>query len=450
MILALILGHPDMPGAELAASIQDAANRKNLLLLVLLRWLAVGGQVATIAVVVGLLGIALPIVPMGWVLLFLVGLNIVSLERCRIGAVITDAELLAELLADVAALTVQLYLSGGAMNPFISLFLLQAVLGAVLLPPRLSWLLVGVAAACFVGLTHYFQPLDLSAYPRGPVGLNGLFDLQVAGMFVCFLLVAILLVAFISRINGNLREGDRRLAELRQQSSEEEHIIHMGLLASGAAHELGTPLATLSVILNDWETMPELHNNAATREEIAEMQAALAHCKNIVSEVLLTAGEARGEDAERTTLQGFLDEVVAEWRTTRMPAHLDYAADIVADTAIVSDAVLRQSLLNVFDNALEASPDWVSVEAARQGDTLVVTVRDRGPGFAPQILENFGKPYQSTKQHGNGLGLFLVVTVLRKLGGNIGVRNLEEGGAEVALHLPVVALALEEEVRHAV
>lgn len=450
MLFSLILGHPDVPGSGLATSIHDTANRKNLLLLVLLRWLAVGGQIATIAVVLGPLGIPLPIVPMGWVILFLVGLNILSLERCRAGKIITTGELLAELLADVAALTVQLYLSGGAMNPFISLFLLQAVLGAVLLPPALSWLLVALAACCFFGLTQYFLPLDLSAFAHGPVGLNGFADIQVGGMFVSFLLIAILLVAFISRINRNLRDADRRLAELRQQSAEEDHIVRMGLLASGAAHELGTPLATLSVILNDWQRMPELHGNAEIAGEITEMQTALAHCKDIVSQILLTAGEARGEEAEATTLRRFLDDVIGEWQATRLPARLDYAATIEEDAAIASDAVLRQSLMNVLDNALEASPDWVAVRAAREGDTLAVTVSDKGGGFAPHILENFGKPYQTTKgANGSGLGLFLVVTVLRKLGGSINARNRSEGGAEVELRLPVDALALAQAVAHA-
>ena len=96
---------------------------------------------------------------------------------------------------------------------------------------------------------------------------------------------------------------------------------------------------------------------------------------------------------------------------------MDYNADIGSDTAIASDTVIRQILLNVFDNALEASPDWVGIEASRRGELLAVTVRDKGAGFAQDILANFGKPYQSTKgRSGRGLGLFLVVNVLRKLG----------------------------------
>jgi two-component system, sensor histidine kinase RegB len=432
-----------------ANSIQETANRKNLLLLVMLRWLAVGGQIATILFVDAGLGIALPIVPMALVILFLVGLNLASLLRSRAKAPISNAELFVELLLDVAALTVQLYLSGGAVNPFTSLFLLQVILGAVLLRPASIWALVLVAGACFMGLTRFSRTIDLSAYERAHGETT--FDLHVAGMFICFLLAAVLLVLFLTRVTRNLRDQDHRLSELRQQSAEEEHIVRMGLLASGAAHELGTPLATLSVILNDWERMPSLQADLGS--EIGEMQTALARCKDIVSRILLAAGEARGEAFERTTLGSFIDDVVAEWREARSPTRLDYVSDIGADTLIVSDTAIRQILLNVFDNALEASPDWVGIEAFRRGDLLAITVRDRGPGFAPEILANFGKPYQSTKQRaGRGLGLFLVVNVLRKLGGTVVARNNLSLGATVELCLPVGTLSIEaeQEAEHAI
>ncbi len=433
------------------SSIQDTANKKNLLLLVMLRWLAVGGQIATIAFVQFVLVIPLPVMPMAGVLLFLVLLNIASLIRCRAGAPVTDTELFVELLLDVGALTIQLHLSGGAINPFVSLFLLQIILGAVLLRPVLIWSLVVVASASFIWLTFSFRPLDLSAnfWRAGSVWHPSFLDLHVAGMFICFILAAILVVLFLARVTRNLRDRDQRLSELRQQAAEQEHIVRMGLLASGAAHELGTPLATLAVIVNDWKRVPSLHADAQFGAEIDEMNIALARCKRIVSRILLAAGEARSEAQGRTTLRGFIDDVVADWRSTRAPAHLDYVADIGVDVAIADDNAVRQTLLNVFDNALEASNHWVGIEARCEDDMLIVAVRDRGPGFTPEVLGNFGKPYQSTKNRcGSGLGLFLVVNVLRKLGGSVTAQNAPQG-ASVELRLPIGALSIEERMRDA-
>jgi two-component system, sensor histidine kinase RegB len=431
-----------------ARSIQETTNSKHLLLLVMLRWLAVGGQIATILVVHFWLGVSLPLVAMGCVVLFLGALNLISLYRCRSGAAITDTELFAELLLDVGALTVQLYLSGGAGNPFVSLFLLQIILAAMLLRPEATWALVAIASTCFIWLIGYYREMDFSAHVNGHAfGRLDTVDLHILGVFICFLLAAVLLVLFVTRINRNLRDQDRDLAELRQQSTEEEYIVRIGLLASGAAHELGTPLAILSVIINDWERMPALRDDPDIGPEMVEMQTALASCKDIVSRILLAAGEARGENAERTTVGGFLDDVVAEWRETRNPSQMDYSADIGSDTAIASDTVIRQILHNVFDNALEASPDWVGIEASRRGELLAVTVRDKGAGFAQDILANFGKPYQSTKgRSGRGLGLFLVVNVLRKLGGSVVATNNPDGGASVELRLPIDALSLESEM----
>jgi two-component system sensor histidine kinase RegB len=101
---------------------------------------------------------------------------------------------------------------------------------------------------------------------------------------------------------------------------------------------------------------------------------------------------------------------------------------------------------NVLDNALEASPDWVGLEASFDAGTLLLSVTDRGPGFAAGMLAQFGKPYQSSKgRPGGGLGLFLVVNVARTLGGSVSAANRPGGGAEVRLTLPLKAIALEQE-----
>lgn len=403
-----------------------------------LRWLAVGGQVLTILIAASWFGIVLPLVQMALVIGLLVLLNIVSLIRLRQGG-ITHLELFAELVLDVSALTIQLYLSGGATNPFITLYLLQIAIGAVLLEAWAAWLLILLASGCFVGLIGFHRPLMLPEARAGE-----LFDLHIIGMFVCFVLTASLLAVFIQRISRNLRIRDEHLADLRQRAAEEDHIVRMGLLASGAAHELGTPLATLSVILNDWRRMPAFRADPDLAQEIGEMQGQLDRCKTIVSGILMSSGEARGEGPVRTSVHAFLDELVGEWRALRAPAELAYANAFGPDEPMLSDPALKPVIFNVLDNALEASPAWVGIEAARRGDRLAIIVRDRGPGFDPAILAEFGKPYRSTKQRpGGGLGLFLVVNVLRKLGGTVTAANPPEGGAMVTLTLPLAGLSRE-------
>ncbi|OUM01945.1 ATP-binding protein [Variovorax sp. JS1663] len=422
----------------------DATGLKNMQQLIQLRWIAVVGQVATIVVVHFGFGIRLPLEQMFAALGFLTIFNLVSLWRWDRHEDVTDMELFVALLADVGTLTVQLYLSGGVTNPFIFLFLLQVCLGAVLLGPRHTRTLIAVTAGCFVGLTLFHRPLEIPL-ENG----RGLASPYVQGLLICFVLNAALLAVFMARIHRNLRARDARLADLRQRAAEEEHIVRMGLLASGAAHELGTPLATLSVILGDWTRMQPFAADLELRQEIEEMQAQVARCKTIVTGILLSAGEARGEAPVHTTVRDFLDELVAEWRESRPTPALAYANDFGDDVPIISDSALKQTLCNVLDNALEASPRWVGLAASRDGDWLVLTVTDAGPGFAPEMLAQLGKPYQSSKgRPGGGLGLFLVMNVARTLGGSVSARNRPEGGAAVTLRLPLAALTLAEEPAH--
>jgi len=401
------------------------------------------GQVATIVFVEFVLRVALPLSSMLAVVLFLVVLNGISLLRHRSGAPTTGGALLLELLLDVAALTIQLYLSGGASNPFVSLYLLQVILAAVLLEARPAWILVGMTTVCFVGLALFSRPLDLPHRHDG-----NLFGLHLQGMFIAYVLAAGLIVFFVTRIGRNLRERDAHLAALRQRSVEEELVVRMGLLASGAAHELGTPLGTLSVIVNDWQRMPTLAADPDLAEDLEAMEEQLLRCKEIVSKILSSSGEMRGEGAGPTTVARFFDALIEDWRGSRWPSALHYDNRFAPDQAIATDVVLAQGIANLFDNALEASPDWMSIALRREGDAAVLTVEDRGPGFADRILAQFGKPYQTTKTRpGSGLGLFLLVNVARKLGGEVTAENRAGGGARVVLRLPLARLALEG--RHA-
>ncbi|MGB9989985.1 ATP-binding protein [Massilia sp. SM-13] len=423
------------------AVVQEAAGHKNMMQLIELRWIAVIGQITTIAAAILGFDIQLPLVNMLEVLACLIAFNIASHLRWHESRTVSNGEIFLALLVDVGSLTAQLYLSGGASNPFAFLYLLQVILGAVLLKAWSTWVIVLVTSACLAGLAFISKPLPLPIdYERG------IESLYVQGVLICFMLIAALLVIFISRISHNVRTGDAELATMRQRAVEEEHVVRMGLLASGAAHELGTPLATLSVILGDWRRMKEFKGNPELLEEIGEMETQLKRCKTIVSGILLSAGEARGESSVKTTINTFLDELVDEWRDSRPVKSFSYENRIRQDSPVVFDSALKQMICNVLDNALEASPNWLGMEATRDDGNVTLRITDAGPGFPEPMLEDFGKPYQSSKgKPGGGLGLFLSVNVARKLGGAVSARNRNEGGAEVMITLPLSAIKLEEE-----
>src|SRR5262249_24121049 len=191
----------EVVGTMSSSSTDDETNRKSMELLIQLRWMAVIGQIVTIGAAHFWLGIPLPLVAMGAVICSLVALNVLSLVWVRYRAEITNHVLLVALMLDVAALTGQLYLSGGATNPFTSLFLLQVTLGAVLLDSRSAWSLVALSCASFVWLTLAYRPLDL---PENPLSVS--YSLNAAGMLTGFVLNPVLPVAFATRINRHFSQ----------------------------------------------------------------------------------------------------------------------------------------------------------------------------------------------------------------------------------------------------
>jgi two-component system sensor histidine kinase RegB len=404
----------------------------NMRQLVQLRWIAVGGQFVTIIAVHFGLGVPLPLLDMlGLVALLAVAnlITLLALPRHRV----TNFEITLALLLDMAALTIQLYLSGGVTNPFILLLLLQVVLGAILLEGPLVWLLVAAAALCFAGLGIEHRPL------RFPAGLSSdIADLTTLGAWLGFALAAGLLTVFIGRISRNLRARDIHLAEFRRRTLEEDSIVRMGLFASGAAHELGTPLATLSVILADWRRVSAIADDPDLAAELADMQTEVERCKVIVSAILHSAGEPRGQAMASVPAAAFLDVVVNEWCESHGRT-LEQRRAVEPEAALVAEPALRQAIWNLLDNAVEASPLGVRLTAASSDGTLVIAISDKGPGFTPDQLARVGRPHLSTKSDGHGMGLFLASNVARRLGGRLEANNLPLGGAEVRLVLPLVA-----------
>lgn len=412
-------------------------------LLIQLRWLAVLGQIITMSLVHYGMGIRLPLPEMGSVLLALVITNLLyaycfQWQRRNV----TPGGLFIALLADVAALAVQLYLSGGANNPFIYLFLLQVILGTILLRPLYTWAMVCITAMCVTGLLLHYRPLSVQLARE-----DGLSNLYLQGVLICFALTTVLLVVFTTQIVSNLRRRDSRLAAMRQRATEEEHIVRLGLLATGAAHELGTPLATMSVILGDWQRMSQIKSDPTLMEDLTEMQQQLLRCKEIVTGVLMSAGSNRAGALESTTLLKFMEQLVAQWRQHHAPKKFFFTHDVDDDLEILSDTALQQVICNVLDNAYEASPNEVHLHLdMTPADELRLTVLDKGPGFDPLMLERLGKPLQSSKQGrpGRGVGLFLVMNVVRSLGGTLTVSDRPAGGANVCITFPLSAITLED------
>lgn len=426
------LSRPLRGGASGRTPQQAAA--ENMRQLIQLRWIAVLGQLVAILFTHFVLGVRLPLPAMLAVVAVLVAANLLFTLSLRRGWRVRG-ELFVALLIDMAALTTQLYLSGGVENPFTALYLVQIVLGAILLPPLGAWLLVGVAVLAFALLSLAHLPLNLADAGADAAAL------RVLGEETAFIMVAVLLVLFMTRIGGNIRARDDYLAELRHRAAEEDGIVRMGLFASGAAHELGTPLSTLSVLIADWQRDPALAAHPGFQDELAEAQAEVRRCKAIVSNILHSAGTTRGEAMRAEAVADLLEGLARDWATIHAAIPLRRSWQGLGSARIAADPALRQAVWSLLENAGDASPSGVELAASVEGDWVTITVLDRGPGFPPEHLAQIGRLYQSSKGEGHGLGLFLAANVARRLGGSLAAENRDGRGAAVRLLLPLISSA---------
>lgn len=409
------------------------AQAENMRQLIQLRWFAVAGQLLAILVAHFGLGVPLPLASMLAIVGALAMANLLFMASLPRAGNLKN-RLLPALLLDMAALTGQLYLSGGATNPFVSLYLLQVVLGAILLPAGSVWLLVAISSLCFAFLNFTHLPLIL---PERLWDVST--DLLLAGEWVSYVLVAVLLVLFIGRIARNLRAQDTYLAELAQRTAEEDGIVRMGLFASGAAHELGTPLSTLSVLLADWQRNPMVARDPELTEEIADAQGELRRCKEIVSNILHSAGLARGEAMGSIELAPLLADIAEDWRPLHGDVQLDGRGEVVDGLKVAAEPALRQAIWNLLENAAEAGASRIELGSEVLGDQVAVSVSDNGRGFPPGQIDSLGRLYRSSKGAGHGLGLFLASNVARRLGGTLDAFNRDGGGAEVRMLLPLAS-----------
>lgn len=390
------------------------ANHKNLLLLIWLRALAIISQMATIFFVNYIMKIELPMQQMTSVVLALLILNFVSFLRYKLPQEISNELLFFELLFDVFALTAQLYFSGGASNPFISLFLLQVILAAILLRATYAWLVGAITIFCYIWLGFYGQ--ELHGFHHHNSG--DFFNLHLHGMLISYILTTLLLLVFVNKIIKNLRQ--------------KEVLANMGLLASSAAHELGTPLSTISVIVSDWKNLP-LEQEMLQDVNIVESQ--LTRCKKIISAILFSSGKSRAENAQIAPVKNVFDNLITDWKSSRQPQNLNYIFNGNALAKIIFDDVLTQAFFNIFDNALEASPNFVEINATANSKQLEISIVDNGKGFSQEVLKLLGQPNLSTK-NSSGMGLFLALNIFKRIGGNLKIFNLENG-AKVEITLPL-------------
>jgi two-component system, sensor histidine kinase RegB len=437
--------------------------RQNLKWLFILRNMMILGECFLVIFFVYGLNIQIPEQQLWLVIVAIIAFNTYTSMRLQTDDPVTELELFSQICIDVFSIAALLYLTGGASNPITWVFLLPLIITAIMLPQSYAWYIVILTTSMYSVLIAFNVPLPSIAPHMPNQGLvhpspdmsssemmqkahaisdNHYYNLHMFGMWFGFVFSAGLVAFFVTELARTLKNQERSLAEARENALRDERVVALGTLAASAAHDMGTPLGTIAIVVHDLlQDFSESHFPDA-QEKMQILQNQVSRCKEALSLMSASAGEMRAESGKVMPLANYLDEVLFQWRTHKPSAKLQYFVDpdIAVDAKIIAERTLTHSLINILNNAVEFTDPELGIEFHVQWtmQELTLKIRDYGPGFPNEIFEFSGKQPVASKNKGLGVGLFLTYSTINRLGGKIELSNMETGGACVEINLPLL------------
>ncbi|WP_194789011.1 ATP-binding protein [Pseudomonas sp. UFMG81] len=410
----------------LAAAHPLSATRQNLWRLTFIRILVLAAQAGSVGVAYWTELLPLPWFSLALTLVLSSLLCAFTALRLRLSLPVTELEYALQLACDLLIHSALLYYSGGSTNPFVSYYLVPLAIAAVTLPWIYSLVLSGIALVAYSLLLVQYYPLETLPLARD--------TMQVYGMWLSIALAAAVITFFAARMAEELRRQENLRAERREESLRDEQLLAVATQAAGAAHELGTPLATMSVLLNE---MRQDHNDPQLQEDLQILQDQVKLCKETLQQLVRAAEANRRLAIVEQDVTAWLDEALNRWHLMRPEA--SYRFQRLRDGVVprlIPPPDLTQALLNLLNNAADACPDDLEVRLDWDAQDIVISIRDHGPGMPPAIAEAIGKPFITTKGKGFGLGLFLSKASVTRAGGSVKLYSHEQGGTLTELRLP--------------
>ncbi|WP_374089723.1 ATP-binding protein [Methylomicrobium lacus] len=415
------------------------------------------------------LNIQLPEEQLWLVIVSIISVNMYTSMRLQTGDPVSELEIFSQLTIDVLGIAAFMYLTGGASNPIIWVFLLPLIVTAIMLPQSYAWYMVVLTTSMYTILIAYNIPLP-SIEPHMPdperlhpdmphysMLLNAYatsdrhyYDLHMFGMWFGFVFSAGLVAFFVVELAKTLKSQERSLAIARENALRDERVIALGTLAASAAHDMGTPLGTIAIVAHELRQDFPQHRFPDLHEKIDIMQQQVDRCKQALSVMSASAGEIRAESGRVMRVAAYIDDVINLWRTQKSTVKLNFFIDpdTVDEAEIIAERTLTHALINILNNAADASGDnrkGIEFHVAWDLRLLHIKIRDYGPGFPPEMVESAGRQPLVSRKRGLGVGLFLTYSTISRLGGTIRLYNAEPHGACVDITLPLLHAEPSEE-----
>jgi len=405
--------------------------------LVRLRWLAALAQLLVFAFASGYALITAPAAPFWW-LWVIVCLSNIGLSSSPGQRVLASRRALGGVLAaDVLILSAFLYFYGGHTNPFGMFYVLHVVLAALLLGGGWTWAISCLASLCYAALFVWYVPVPELAAGHHHVGAGSEFSLHLQGMLVAFILMALLVSGFMQRMREEIRWRDE---ELQRRDTSARQLAAVTTLAASVAHELGSPLGTLTFIVDDLHAAiqagrepPRLH------EEVQLLRHEVQRCADAMARLRTNADGLEGEALSDFSLADIVERVRTAFGGDARLA-IDAPPQAQEIRLRLPREGLRHVVVSLIKNALDASGPADSVHAVLRvrEKRFELSVEDHGRGMSKEELQRIGEPFFTTKdvRRGMGLGLFISRLFTERLGGEFHVASRVGEGTRVQVLLP--------------
>jgi two-component system sensor histidine kinase RegB len=255
-------------------------------------------------------------------------------------------------------------------------------------------------------------------------------NLHIWGMWANFVISAMIITYFVSRMASELKSQQQKIAEHREQQLQDEQLLAIGTLAAGTAHELGTPLNTMKLLVD------EMLKQQMENPDLSLLSQQIEQCRVTLKQLQTTANESSSEDYSALPLRIYFDQLFERWQLMRptLKTTISYVDCPLPAPDLKFHPTIAQSILNLLNNAADASPEFVEVNIRWTDIEIEIQIKDIGDGFDST---NIDRPFFSSKAEGLGLGLFLSQSTVTRFGGSVNLQNLTDGGTLTTMSLPL-------------
>ena len=415
------------------------------------RYLGIESQLFAVAIVIAIQGL----------------ITSLTYLRLRSNRVVSETEFSTQLIIDVLFIFALAYFTGGATNPFISYFLVPLSIAAATLPKKYAAAIAGLSVVAYSILLFTYQPLAFFSHTTASstamdhsqhlshavsnsansnIDISAILNPHYLGMWFNFLVSAVLIAWFVSRMAEALRAQENAINQQREQQLYDEQILSIATLAAGTAHELGTPINSLSLLVE--EMASEAAQSQHQQEDLALMQSQILQCRNSLKKLVHTAQQTQPGEKFSIHVTALVNACIEHWHPLRPEVTVNNLfINRTINAVIHCDESLSQALTNLLNNAANASPDSVAIDIQQHDDIVHIIVSNKGKSIPDNILRQFNRqPLHNRRDQnstGLGFGLFLSNASIHRHGGLLLLRNLESGGAEAIIQLPLITAEQE-------